>query len=110
MSRPTRAVELVRLVPKEPRRHLHASLSCSAVVEELPNVPSYHSSAPPSHIPILVPRKPKAGLSNPGFQKEEASRLGIGGNVAPAKTLVLAAFLADLPALGAFASLGLSSK
>uniref|UniRef100_A0A8C5SIG9 Cyclic nucleotide gated channel subunit beta 1 n=1 Tax=Laticauda laticaudata TaxID=8630 RepID=A0A8C5SIG9_LATLA len=79
MSRPTCAVELVRLVPKKPRHHLHASLSCSAGVEELPNVPSYHSSAPPSHIPVLVPRKPKAGLSNPSFQKEEASRLSIGG-------------------------------
>lgn len=99
MSRPTRAVELVRLVPKKPRHHPHASPSCSAGVEELPNVPSYRSSAPPSHIPILVPRKPKAGLSNPSFRKEEASRSGNGGNVAPAKTLVLAAFLADLPAL-----------
>ncbi|ETE65198.1 Cyclic nucleotide-gated cation channel beta-1, partial [Ophiophagus hannah] len=48
-------------------------------MEELPNVPSYHSSAPPSHIPVLIPRKPKAGLGNPSFRKEEASRLGIGG-------------------------------
>ncbi|XP_015667566.1 cyclic nucleotide-gated cation channel beta-1 [Protobothrops mucrosquamatus] len=79
MSRPTRAVELVRLVPKKPRHHPHASPSCSAGVEELPNVPSYRSSAPPSHIPILVPRKPKAGLSNPSFRKEEASRSGNGG-------------------------------
>ncbi|KAL7978771.1 hypothetical protein Chor_013260 [Crotalus horridus] len=76
MSRPTRAVELVRLVPKKPRHHPHASPSCSAGVEELPNVPSYRSSAPSSHIPILVPRKPKAGLSNPSFRKEEASRSG----------------------------------
>ncbi|KAJ6666149.1 hypothetical protein lerEdw1_001053 [Lerista edwardsae] len=70
MSKPNRDVELAQLVhdglPK-------ASPSRQGLAEQLPNVPSYRAPAA-SRIPVLVSRKQKAGVTNPSFLKEEASR------------------------------------
>ncbi|XP_066494020.1 cyclic nucleotide-gated channel beta-1 [Tiliqua scincoides] len=73
MSKPNRDVELAQLVHDSPLGSQNASPSRQGLAEQLPNVPSYRAPAA-SRIPVLVSRKQKAGVTNPSFLKEEASR------------------------------------
>ncbi|XP_067327023.1 cyclic nucleotide-gated channel beta-1 [Anolis sagrei] len=67
MARPSRDIELARLVRRGPRNP-PPSPSFRASAAHLPNVPSY----PPSRIPILASRKHQNGTENPSFLVEEA--------------------------------------
>nr|XP_060644200.1 cyclic nucleotide-gated cation channel beta-1-like [Anolis sagrei ordinatus] len=67
MARPSRDIELARLVRRGPRNP-PPSPSFRALAAHLPNVPSY----PPSRIPILASRKHQNGTENPSFLVEEA--------------------------------------
>ncbi|XP_059681050.1 cyclic nucleotide-gated cation channel beta-1 [Gavia stellata] len=75
MSKRARDVELDRLVHDKPLDGGDASPPGRGTLEQLPNVPSYRTTAA-SRIPILVASKPKAGVVNPNFCSEEQSPLG----------------------------------
>ncbi|XP_072836735.2 cyclic nucleotide-gated channel beta-1 isoform X1 [Pogona vitticeps] len=69
MAKPSRDLELARLVPDQQLGPPKASPGPPGPAEHLPNVPSYHYAAA-SRIPVLVSRKAKAGVTNPVYGKE----------------------------------------
>ncbi|XP_077166385.1 cyclic nucleotide-gated channel beta-1 isoform X2 [Paroedura picta] len=68
MSKQNRDVELVRLMQDKALELQNSTLPYQGIADQLPNVPMA-----PSRIPILISRKPKAGVVNPSFVKEEAT-------------------------------------
>ncbi|XP_068024485.1 cyclic nucleotide-gated channel beta-1 isoform X2 [Melanerpes formicivorus] len=89
MPKPTRDVELARLVRRKPLDGGEASSSsssssssfssppgCSALLEQLPNVPSRRAAAACLLPTLLLASKPKAGVVNPNFCQEEQPPLG----------------------------------
>uniref|UniRef100_A0A8C6Z4J1 Cyclic nucleotide gated channel subunit beta 1 n=1 Tax=Nothoprocta perdicaria TaxID=30464 RepID=A0A8C6Z4J1_NOTPE len=94
MAKRPRGLELHRLVHDKPLERRRASPPRHGALEQLPNVPSYRATAA-SHIPVLISRKPTAGVVNPNFADEEQSpahplgscHMGSGHVLAPEDTL-----------------------
>ncbi|XP_010215670.1 PREDICTED: cyclic nucleotide-gated cation channel beta-1 [Tinamus guttatus] len=63
---------LTRRVPEKPLERRRASPPHRGALEHLPNVPSYQATAA-SRIPVLISRKPTAGVINPNCANEERS-------------------------------------